>query len=1025
MKNFIILTVTLLSLKVALAQPFSTACDTSGNYIPFSTNFEDPSYNLNQMPLANPLQYINGLDWNSISGFELEDMYFAGIHLDYMTALTSTQTSADDFYHYIYDGASAITKRHLHSEGWELLSVNLGRYPDAETQDQTVKFRSMPFIVLYNRYQGIVRVFVSMGSDKTINEAADAISVNLRIKNATTTDKLNGILRLYDGYDLALDQPTIVKTASTLSKAVNAQGDWASCDFQVAFDPCVCNYPSAMFLEFDHVKSQQLELYGRSVELGNIDIMSDQMSLTPTGFLSGFNLKVAEDLKSGTAGAGLVIENSINSIIDEYISRYEKYQAELKIANKHNEKVKLNLAILKFTKAAIIFVATHGANISDVVTWNALEQQGLAFSLQYIANGQATTFDDGNWFKTVTKALSSISKKVNDQSKKIDEKELFKYLKMILGEEGKQFITKNFELVADPTTPVKPSNTIAYSEMRFTGSITTKAKWNGPLFATPGAFGTSIAQTSCAGDDIFYYPNYNTPLGVFSLLETPKIIKSKTVVDEDTKGGYEWISRIGIVNGSVFPPVYGTIWDIKVKRYQNWTNNYQYKLASPLKFSFNNALDIKDYKIQAFLRVNNTLVANPDNWVVYSSAFIDPDYTTNMSSLELDVDQYDKIYQKGLTGNDLSFEDGSNHFQAEYLPTSTPIVSKTKTNFELNTMYHDVNTIMNSVSSVGVKNEIVKENTVVLDASQPKPVLQNGQWIFPDFNQLNIGYPSVVNPNTTGVTLSDNVELVLLVDVVFNSLNELGLNNSTTMVLTYKVPINEQGDVQNTDIYPNLENSVLNISQYKENLNFSNTVFDGQEVEGCKINGNVYTCQAWNNITIEGDLTTSNGFSAKLIAGNEIEQQFESNISPEITLEIIPVLDYSSPMPPVTPGYLQGFCAGTNPNAPSYQAKSGSKSIQDSNQVVIETTTITEPKQPFSFSLFPNPTTQQTTVKVNGEYADQVSIVVYDIAGKEQRVAISGEGGRFNLDVSHLAKGLYLVKVSTFGESQTKQLVIN
>jgi hypothetical protein len=64
-------------------------------------------------------------------------------------------------------------------------------------------------------------------------------------------------------------------------------------------------------------------------------------------------------------------------------------------------------------------------------------------------------------------------------------------------------------------------------------------------------------------------------------------------------------------------------------------------------------------------------------------------------------------------------------------------------------------------------------------------------------------------------------------------------------------------------------------------------------------------------------------------------------------------------------------------------------------------------------------------VKVNGEYADQVSIVVYDIAGTEQRVAISGEGGRFNLDVAHLAKGLYLVKVSTFGESQTKQLVIN
>lgn len=1022
MKKILFCVFVLVNINALLSQTYSTACDVNG-YAPFSTDYLNSIYNPNQMPLNNPDLFKNGLDWNDITGFELEDMFFAGIPLDYMTALTSTQTSANEFYHYIYDGASAITKRHLSSEGWELLSVNLGRYPDAITQDQTVKFRSMPFIVLYNRYQGIIRVFVSMGPDKTINEAADAISVNLRIKRNNPSENLNGLLRLYDGYDQTLDQPTNVDIASTLSKAVNAQGDWASCDFQVTLDPCVCTYPSEMFLEFDHIKTQRISLYGRSVELGNINIMSNNLTLNPTGFLSGFNLKTLNP-NSGEASAGIVIENTINSILDEYIKRYEIYQAEFKIANKHNEKVKQNLALLRFAKAAIVFAATYGSNIGDIATWDALKQQGLAFSLEYIANGEASTLDDGNWFTTVVNSLSSIGKKVNSQSKAIDEKELFKYLKMVLGEDGKQFITKNFELMGLPSEPVKPSNTIAYSEMRFEGDITTKVRWDGPLFATPGSFGTSVAQVACAGDNIFYYPNYNTPLGVFALLETPKIKISETIVDEFTKGEFEWESRIDIVNGSVFPPVYGTVWDVKSKRYQNWTKNYQYKLDKPLKFTFNNALDIKDYKIEAFLRVKNTTLPNYDGSINYSSAYIDPDYTTNMTSKDVVVDEYDKIFQKGYTATGLSFQEGSNHFQPEYIFQSSP--TYIKSDFELNSVKLDINSIMNSVSSVGVKNEIIKENTIVLDASQPKPVLQNGQWVFPSFNQLNINYPTTVNTQNTGVTLIDTVELVLFVDVEFHSKNELGMNNTTTMILTYKIPININQDIQFSDLQPNLESSNLNISQYKENLNFSNTSFDGQQIEGCIINGNVYTCQAWNNITIDGDLTTSNGYIVQLKAGNEIIQQFESNVSAEISLEINPILDFTYPMPVMHVDSLVNYCQGNLKTAANYLANVAGKSsfngISEEFSNLENENQISNNINFFSFSLYPNPTSNQVTVRFNQAF-EGASISVTDVFGKEMQVRTHKTDQGFELSLDEFAVGVYLVTVHTPEGSITKQLV--
>jgi hypothetical protein len=201
-------------------------------------------------------------------------------------------------------------------------------------------------------------------------------------------------------------------------------------------------------------------------------------------------------------------------------------------------------------------------------------------------------------------------------------------------------------------------------------------------------------------------------------------------------------------------------------------------------------------------------------------------------------------------------------------------------------------------------------------------------------------------------------------------------------------------------------------------------------VKGCKLSGNVYTCQAWNDIRIFGNLSTANGYTVNLIAGNQIETFPESVISPEISLSIVPVLDYSQPMPEATPNYVASFCSKENPAGQNYLADTYNKTALDSlfesqngsnNPTDME---INKADNELDFQLFPNPSSQLTTVIVEGNESGLASISIFDVMGKEQNLIIQGQNSQFNFDVSTLAKGMYFVRVNTIGASKTKQLIV-
>jgi hypothetical protein len=183
-----------------------------------------------------------------------------------------------------------------------------------------------------------------------------------------------------------------------------------------------------------------------------------------------------------------------------------------------------------------------------------------------------------------------------------------------------------------------------------------------------------------------------------------------------------------------------------------------------------------------------------------------------------------------------------------------------------------------------------------------------------------------------------------------------------------------------------------------------------------KTSGNIYFDKTINSNLI--------GSTVNFIAGKEIIVTPEVVINPEITLSI----DQSLIMPCEstieffpTNTEIANFC-----NGPVYSARSAAKNIVI-NTVIPEDSDnlIRKIMNPFTFTLYPNPATSETTIQLkNANFGDAV-VRMYDVTGKEVFISISSPKEDIRvLNVSTLERGVYFVKVDTYGETLTKQLIV-
>ncbi len=982
-----------------------------------STDTINP-YN-NSLPVGiDSNKYLNGFNWFPVTAgglyadYPCTNISFGGVQYPEMNNILLN--SLDD-YNYIADGPLPLTKN-----GWELLLVNLGRYPDNVTAiTDGNSLYAVPYIVIYNRYSGTIRIFINFGIDHAVGQGADAMGIQLKF---VSEQLLSGLLRLNEGSDQPLDQPTDVNSMYSVCKAPALGQQWASTDIKVAYDPCSCYYPSKLKINLTQISSSSLTLHGRAITLDDQPLVNNTtLQVNPSEYLSGF------DYTGGSVNSkGIAMHKSIVVMLQDFEKKYAEYNKKLIDIGEHNAKVKENLAIIRMARFVAGFIAAPPLGIipnAELLAEKAAEiaqaeRQNMSTDAIEEAYGQLMLNDiDKDWFKLVFKNTQKSIGAINAAGAKIiNTDQLFRVATQIYGEKATTFISNNFVEQVPPVPPTMP--TASFSEMHYEGSLGASLEVGGPSFYTPGTYGTPGTGTPTI-TKVYEYPVYNQILGDFALLKTPKVILAKQIV-----GPIEDIvsqNFITYTNGNR---------DFDYHKYAAWTTKYQLKLAEDLQYAINPALDVKNVDIRAsFDIVATPSIINPIPEHAVLNLYNDNSQSTNANSNNINLDGFIPLKSKGeayhLHYNNPDFNKSHFGYYGNPLPENTV----DQAIIRIQTPYVPVDAFYPLISSVGIRNEYENLVTNFLTSTEVDQISiynsTTNTWTV-DLNNPLIKKPASIYPIfSKGYEYTFEIILKLTVDIEFNTVNQYGQTNKVTHLLTYPIPDANiwRGEGAITDLNFNVLTSP-NINQIPENLTISDQAFNGQPITGCTLVGNNYTCKAWNKIMINGDMTTSNGYNVAVKAGRSIEELPESSVSPEIILSIEQILDFSHPMPQSNSTYIQSFCQGINGNAPSYNANRPVKSTTNI-PVSEESDTNNSRANPFTFMLYPNPTTSETTIQLkNANFGDAV-VRVYDITGKEVFITISApqEDVRL-LNVSTLERGVYFVKVDTYGETLTKQLIV-
>ncbi|MFK7748551.1 MAG: T9SS type A sorting domain-containing protein [Kordia sp.] len=912
-----------------------------------STDPENPTNNALPKDLLNPTgdeRYLNGTNWfpltagGSLEDLDLSNMFWSGTPLPEMDNVWAPSIP---YYNYINQSPRPTPKN-----GWELLLVNLGRYPNnVDVADSNETFQALPYIVLYNRYSGVVRVFANFGLDQLVGDGPDAVEVVMSFVLNNDNSGATGLARLYSGKDLALDQNTKVTTMKSLAKATTSQRQWFSTDFQIAYDPCTCYYPSKLQLSFNQITQENITLHGRSLSVDD-NLIDNDLKIDPMTFLSGFDAS-GNDAEKG----GILIYKGLQTLVDDYIARYEKYKLDLAAANRQNKIVDHNLNVLKALKYTLYAVFTLGSNPGAI---DISSVQGF------------------EWFTKLKEKYGAFIKKAD----KLDTDKILKIAKKVLGSDAKTYIEQNFEKVPLPTEPDKSKvPSVTFTEMHFEGIISDSQVKGGPTFYTPGTYGTAATQVLNGGtlqdpilQTMYEYPVYNDVLGSFALLNSPEITIANRYVPET-------VFEDDYLVDAYWNPIY----------YKAWTREYQLKISNDLMYALNETLDIKNHEIKAAFRFKaKTDVAL--NGQVYYNVFLDPEYTTNVNSTNYDVDIYDpwinptgsaftNSVQSDWLGYGGEYGDEDGHFQTSFVP---------------------LDGLKNFTVGLGLKQEFFEFGCI--DCT-----FYDG----PNFpGEVNYGFR---------FDLYD-IELVLMVDIEYETKNEYGENNTSTQILTFDIKddqIEYAHEPYTYDIIdPNLHNQ-YDTTLTNENLGLEDVVFDGSPVDGCWLSGSTYTCRAWNDIAITGNLSTTGGYSVNIIAGNQIETSPESIISPEISMWIDSPFDLSQPMIQANSGQINTFCNSTDYKARTQDPSVAGRAANTNEAILFEKSAPEDKETSDEIYLYPNPANNYVNLYLNKENTGtNISVEAFDIAGRKYALEMNSQGSSsYSLNIESLASGIYFVKV--------------
>jgi len=965
-----------------------------------STDYTNPSSL--SLPDFNSSYFLNGFNWLAKEGEAYSNYQLDNMRSNFYDFYEMDNIMSSPYPEYDYLKTNLLP---LFKNGWELLGVNLGRYPNDTTaiSNSYSSLSHLPYIYLYNRYSGVVRVFVKFKGYHQDGEEVNFLKVNMSYYEYGNK---SGVFRYNNGIDQALDVPSKTYDVSSIVYSPIGDTEWSSTDFKIAYDPCVCFKPSRIQIYFLRVTSTDLTINNGIFSEQLIDSTTSKIS---SNFINGF------DETENNMNQGVVMNKSVADLIQNYLINYENSNKDMVNKNIHSKKMKLNLAVLNLIKACVNEIEDNNG-ITNLELTTKVQNTAMSNALSYSIDKKVEFFKNitsdsdvltTNWYEIVKQMNNGLIIHDVNGSEIINEKEVLNYFEDIFSEDGLLFSAMNFELRNIDSLNTLPVSSTKYQEFINKNVTSTKSGATSHLF-TPGvynSYGYNMNETFLGSH--YFYPVYNEVMGVFALLKSPKIQISHKVIENETT----LIQKSHIGKGGLFNNEDGFV---LTQNHQSWSNSYQFKLDEDIIYALNDVLDINKYDIKCALHVKAMpkKIKTPKN--VKINTFIDYKNTVNFESSSTNITNYSPILSYGKDFNTFKNEFDTIGLYGE---GSTTKIQLNEIDFE--TPFISINAFKPFVAELSLKNELISQKNQIIDSDDldAYPFVENSDCSnCVDFDLSNnlISLPQNFSTDDLGYGYDFEVELKVMLNIDFNTTNSNNKSNSTTRMLTYKVT-SDKINLTEDNYIENLNVSSKNVTKFPKNLYFNSTHFSGQEIEGCVLEDNNYTCSAYNDILIGGDMTADNNITVSMNAGDSIRIINQSIFTSNVNLNHHSILDYSQPLGIQTQEYVNNFCLYKYRafEKPYYYGSNTDTGAEE----VIDTL--------LNFDLFPNPASSIVSIVFEENYESSVKISVSDLMGKIQNIGIiSRSDGNLGLDIANLSTGVYFVSVSSSDQVKTKRLVV-
>ena len=190
------------------------------------------------------------------------------------------------------------------TNGWELIRRDLG-YDDNGNLANTTN----PSIILYNKYLGVMRVFVAVGQLYASYQRAE-ISLNFDgagSKKAATLNRQSAL-----GVALEDTPGGSSSSFSSVATFLNSSSKWFVADFPMDYDPCICQYDSRLIVSVNLINSMNVSLQGSTT--GSITTANGSSS---GNFSDGIPL--IKSVNNAITGAGTSYDN-VDKLANKLIS---------------------------------------------------------------------------------------------------------------------------------------------------------------------------------------------------------------------------------------------------------------------------------------------------------------------------------------------------------------------------------------------------------------------------------------------------------------------------------------------------------------------------------------------------------------------------------------------------------------------------------------------------------------------------------------------------------------------------------